>query len=192
MYSLHLQTRLLLRYPDHLRCSWYFQNCFQFFFIGFFFPKIPNTFTFLFQSFHRFSDHHVSTLMSNFGKSCSWRPQTCHNYYFVLVQTLPSVLYMVLIFSSTPGNQRSSHQKCSARKGVLRNFTKFTEKRLCQSLFFDKVAGLSPVTLLKKKLWHGCFPVSFMKFLRTSFYLEHLWWLLLNHTIHLRNRKFQR
>ena len=28
------------------------------------------------------------------------------------------------------------------KKGVLRNSTKFTEKRLCQSLFFNKVAGL--------------------------------------------------
>ena len=31
---------------------------------------------------------------------------------------------------------RSSHQRCSAKKGVLRNFTKFTGKHLCQSLFF--------------------------------------------------------
>ena len=28
------------------------------------------------------------------------------------------------------------------KKGVLRNLTKFTRKHLCQSLFFDKVAGL--------------------------------------------------
>ena len=28
------------------------------------------------------------------------------------------------------------------QKGVLRNFTKFTEKHLCLSLFFNKVAGL--------------------------------------------------
>ena len=27
-------------------------------------------------------------------------------------------------------------------KGVLRNFTKFTGKHLCQSLFFNKVLGL--------------------------------------------------
>ena len=27
-------------------------------------------------------------------------------------------------------------------KGVLRNFTKFTEKLLRQSLFFNKIAGL--------------------------------------------------
>ena len=39
---------------------------------------------------------------------------------------------------------RSSYQKCSVRKGVLRNFTKFTGKHQCQSLFFNKVTGLRP------------------------------------------------
>ena len=28
-------------------------------------------------------------------------------------------------------------------------------------------------------LWHRCFPVNFVKILRTSFYTEHLWWLFL-------------
>ena len=55
-------------------------------------------------------------------------------------------------------------QRCSLRKGVLRNFAKFTGKHLCQSLFFNKVA-----TLLKKRLWHRCPPVNFAKFLRTPF-----------------------
>ena len=58
---------------------------------------------------------------------------------------------------------------CSVRKAVLRNFAKFTEKHLCQSVFFNKVAGLSPATLFKKKLWHRCFLVDFAKFLRTPF-----------------------
>ena len=31
----------------------------------------------------------------------------------------------------------------SLRKGVLRNFTNFTGKHLCQSLFFDKVEALN-------------------------------------------------
>ena len=44
---------------------------------------------------------------------------------------------------------------------------------------FNKVAGLRPVTLLKKKPWHRCFPVNFSKFLRTPFVTEHLRWLLL-------------
>ena len=37
---------------------------------------------------------------------------------------------------------RSSHQRCYVRKGVLRNFTKFTGKHLYQSIFFNKVGGL--------------------------------------------------
>ena len=36
---------------------------------------------------------------------------------------------------------RSSHRRCSMKKGFLRNFAKFTGKHLCQSLFFNKVAG---------------------------------------------------
>ena len=71
------------------------------------------------------------------------------------------------------------------KKCVLRNFTKFTGKHLCQSLFFSEVAGLRPATLLKKKLWHRCFPVNFAKFLRTTFFIEHLWWLLLNTDLYI-------
>ena len=75
---------------------------------------------------------------------------------------------------------RSSNQSCSVRKGVPRNLEKFTGKHLCQSLFFNKFKELKPAILLKKRLWHRCFPVSFDKFLRTPFFLEHLWWLLLS------------
>ena len=49
---------------------------------------------------------------------------------------------------------------------VLRNFTKFTGKYLAW-----------PATLLKKRLLHRRSPVSFVKFLRTLFLTEHLWWL---------------
>ena len=55
------------------------------------------------------------------------------------------------------------------KKDVLKNFAKSTGKRLCQSLFFNRVVGLRSATLLKKKLWHRCFPVNFAKFLRTPF-----------------------
>ena len=36
-----------------------------------------------------------------------------------------------------------------------------------------------PATLLKKRLCYRCFPVNFVKFLRTPFLKEHLQWLLL-------------
>ena len=73
---------------------------------------------------------------------------------------------------------RSSHQRCSVKKGVLRNFEKSTGKHLCQSLFLVKLHARS-ATLLKKRLWHRCFHVNFVKFLRTPFLTKHLWWLLL-------------
>ena len=71
-------------------------------------------------------------------------------------------------------------QRCSVKKGVLRNFPKFTGKHLGQRLFFDKVARIRPAALLKKGLWHRCFPVNFAKFLRTPFLTEYLRWLLLS------------
>ena len=64
---------------------------------------------------------------------------------------------------------RSSCPEIFCIKGVPRNFTKFTGKQLCQSLFFNKVA----------RLWYRCFPVNFAKLLRTPFFTEHLRWLLL-------------
>ena len=39
-------------------------------------------------------------------------------------------------------SKRSSLPEVFCTKGVLRNFAKFTGKHLCQSLIFNKVAGL--------------------------------------------------
>ena len=44
---------------------------------------------------------------------------------------------------------------------------------------FLKKLQLSTATLLKKRLPHNCFPVSFPKLLRTRFFTEHLRWLFL-------------
>ena len=55
------------------------------------------------------------------------------------------------------------------KKGLPKNFAKFTGKHLCQSLFFNKVAILSLATTLKKRPWHRCFPVNFVKYLKHLF-----------------------
>ena len=72
-----------------------------------------------------------------------------------------------------------SHRRCSVKNGVLRNFAKFTGKHMCHRLFFNKVASLRPATLLRKSLWHRCFPVNFAKFLSTPFLQNTSWRLLL-------------
>ena len=74
---------------------------------------------------------------------------------------------------------RSNHQRYFIKKGVFRNFAKSPGKHLWQSLFFNTVAWLRPATLLKKRLWYRCFPVNFVKFLRTPFLQNTSGWLLL-------------
>ena len=97
----------------------------------------------------------------------------CH--FYDIVKEVISGKFYVRYYQ---GAQNSSIEKqspgCVTLKGVLKNFTKFTGKHLCQSVFFNKE------TLLKKRLWHRYFPVDFVKFLRTPFFIEHLWWLVLD------------
>ena len=45
---------------------------------------------------------------------------------------------------------RSSRPEVFCKKGVLRNLAKVTGKHLYRSLFFSKVAGVSPASLLKR------------------------------------------
>ena len=83
--------------------------------------------------------------------------------YLFKVMDRQQILLLMLKF-------RNSHWTCSVRKGVLRNFAKFTEKHLCEGLIFNKVAGLRRATFLTKRLWHRCFHVNFLRFLlRTPF-----------------------
>ena len=69
---------------------------------------------------------------------------------------------------------RSSYQSCPTKKGVLRNFTKFTGKHMCQSLF-NKVAGFMPSTLLKKETLAQVFSSEFCKISKNTFFTEHPW-----------------
>ena len=55
------------------------------------------------------------------------------------------------------------------KKGVLKNFTNFTGKRLCQSLFFIKKEALAQV-----------FSGEFCEIFKDTFFIEHLQWLPLN------------
>ena len=48
-------------------------------------------------------------------------------------------------------NVRGSPPEVFCNNGVLRNFAKFTGKRLCKSLFFNKDAGLRPLIINKKE-----------------------------------------
>ena len=103
----------------------------------------------------------------------------------ILNSTIPLIQFMMeyskdaIPFLDILIKRKSSPPEVFCKKGVLRNFAKFIGKHLCQSLFFKNVAGLRLATLLKKRLQHRCFPVNFVKFLKTPFSIEQLWWVLL-------------
>ena len=59
---------------------------------------------------------------------------------------------------------RSSRPGVLCKKGVVRNFTKFTGRHLCQSLFFDRVPGLRPLTLAQ------VFSYGFCKITKNTFF----------------------
>ena len=63
---------------------------------------------------------------------------------------------------------RSSSPEEFCKRGVLRNLQNVQKNIYARASF-----------LLKKRLRHRCFPVSFAKFRRTSSVTEHLIWLLL-------------
>ena len=96
-----------------------------------------------------------------FGKSC-----------FIYV-------YWKIYWATSVRCSRNSLPEMFCKTVALSNFAKFTGKHLCQSLFSNKDTGLKPATLLKKRLWHSCFPVNFVKFRRTPFFTEHPRWLFL-------------
>ena len=48
-----------------------------------------------------------------------------------------------------PGKRRSSHWRCSVKKGVLKNLANFEGKNLCWSLFLIKLQQIKSATLLK-------------------------------------------
>ena len=68
---------------------------------------------------------------------------------------------------------RSSHQRCSIKKGVLENFAKFTGKQLCQILFLIKC------NFIKKEALARVFFCEFYKTFVNTIFTDQLWWLLL-------------
>ena len=58
------------------------------------------------------------------------------------------------------------------KKGVLRNFAKFTGKHLCQRVFFNKVAGLRPQAFkfIKKDSLAKVFSSEFCEFSKNIFF----------------------
>ena len=73
-----------------------------------------------------------------------------HLYVGFLVSVPPRHQKCCIHHQQSP--PRSSHQRCSVKKSVLKNFAKFTGKHLRQSLFFNKVADAACNFIKKETL----------------------------------------
>ena len=60
---------------------------------------------------------------------------------------------------------RSSHQRCSVKKMFL-EISQNSQESTCSMVFVLIKLQVWSATLLRKRLWHRCFPVNFAKFLR--------------------------
>ena len=108
-----------------------------------------------------------------FSKCDQIRSHVCHSHNQIWCHLLKknlmkkTLIFCTVIISFALIEKRDLEQKQPPevfyKKGVLRNFIELTGKHLYQSVFFNKVACLN------KTLWRRCFPVNFVKFLRTRF-----------------------
>ena len=76
---------------------------------------------------------------------------------------------------------RSSRPEVFCKKGVPRDFSKFTRKHLCQRLFFNQAAGLSPqaCNFIKKKSLAQMLSCELCKISKHTFFTKHLRWVFL-------------
>ena len=65
----------------------------------------------------------------------------------------------------------TSHPEVFCKEGALKNFAKFTGKHLSQSLFF--------CNFIKKETLVQLFSCEFWDISKSTFFIEHLLWLLL-------------
>ena len=68
---------------------------------------------------------------------------------------------------------RSSHWRCSIKKGVLTNFVNFTGKHLSWNLFLIKLQAFETATLLKRNSNTG-FSCQVCEILKNTYLEEHL------------------
>ena len=84
--------------------------------------------------------------LHNWGKVAIFLLTKCFNMYYEQKQSPRRVLW----------------------KGVLRNFAKFTGKHLCQSIFFNKVAGAC--NFIKKETLAQVFSCEFCEISKNTFF----------------------
>ena len=91
---------------------------------------------------------------------CLCHTSYLHTFLKLYIKQKNSKLY---IKQKNSLNSRSSHQRCSIEKSVLKNFSIFTAKHLCWSFFLIELQAWRPAILLKETPTQ-VFPSEFCEF----------------------------
>ena len=101
--------------------------------------------------------------------------------FLILNHLIQSHAFKFLFFGYSSLTKEFQIPPCSTR-----NFAKFTGKHLCQSIFFNKVAGQSlffnkveDFNFIKKEALAHVFSCEFCETFKNFYFTEHLRWLLL-------------
>ena len=108
---------------------------------------------------------------------CLLGKNICHGTSkpLIIFEKVPSSLFGSAVNMSLEYHKRrSSHQRYAVRKGVLRNFAKFTGKHLRQSLYFNRVAGHA-CNFIKIETLAQVLCCEFCKISKNTFFIEHVW-----------------
>ena len=112
-------------------------------------------------------------------------PQTYYETYFIWLNWIYfNIVYRLVAFSVWSATHsytpcdcflssflRSSLPEVFCKKVALKNFPIFTGKHLCQSLFFNKVAGAAS-NFIKKETLTQVFSCEFCKIFKNSLFLK--------------------
>ena len=92
-----------------------------------------------------------------------------HIIFLQLRITFMNLFYNLLKITSSCNKQKQPQEMFYKNYKFLINFTKFTEKHLCQSLFFKACS------FIKKETLTQVFSCEFCETSKNTFFTEHLW-----------------
>ena len=87
----------------------------------------------------------------------------------VFPKFLKKIVLITFNFFKSFALQRNSRPEVFCEKGVLRNFARFTGKLLCQSVFFNKVAGAAACNFIEKETLAQVFSCEFCEISKNTF-----------------------
>ena len=135
---------------------------------------------------------HIYTNLKFWKKQvvAKWKKKSC-------LKALAWLHLVIKNYMSSVSNLMLRHHYKGATSWSIHDYICKRQKQLpevfCKKVFLEisqnsQENTCARISFLTKRLWHRCFSVNFVEFLRTPFLTEHLRWLLLKRGNHIEYR----